>query len=312
MSSRQPLVTVVTPSFNQAHFIEETILSVASQDYEPIEHIVIDGGSTDGTLDILRQHEERLTWVSEPDRGQADAVNKGFRRAQGEVLCWLNADDLLMPGTIRTVSDFFQHQTDAYFVYGDALAINRRGRPFGQRTNVQPCTFESLLHDGDFIVQAAAFWRADLWRTIGELHDEWQYVLDYEYWIRAAQKYTLHYISQALAKERLYGSAKTFRGGIERVSELDAMPRRFGGDGIPKRFRAESAAVYLLRAWDHLYHGRFTESRTDAITALRLNNAPLKLLTFLVVLALRGESGLADLRLIASRLRSFRLPPGGT
>ncbi len=125
----RPLVTIVTPSFNQAGFIEETIQSVIAQDYQPIEHLVIDGGSTDGTLELLRKYQDHLSWVSEPDRGQTDAINKGFRRAHGAILCWLNADDVLMPGAISTVASYFESHPQVSFVYGDVLAIDRAWTP---------------------------------------------------------------------------------------------------------------------------------------------------------------------------------------
>jgi glycosyltransferase involved in cell wall biosynthesis len=299
----QLLVTIVTPSFNQATFIGETIQSVISQDYQPIEHIVIDGGSTDGTLEILKKYQDRLKWTSESDRGQADAINKGFRRAHGAILGWLNADDLLMPGAISTVANYFQTHPQVALVYGDALAIDERGRLFGRRANVSPCNFDSLLRVGDFIVQPAAFWRTELWQRVGELDESLHYVLDYEYWIRAAQHYDLVYISKPLAKERMYGSAKTFRGGIERVSELEAMPRRFGGEGIPLRFRSEAAAIYLVRGWRYLKQRQWEAARADIRKGLNLSNSFSKTLLYLISTLIFGEARIPGLRLIANRIR---------
>lgn len=298
-----PLVSIVTPSFNQAAFIEETIQSVIAQDYQAIEHIVIDGGSTDGTLEILKKYQDRLSWISESDRGQADAINKGFRRAQGAIMSWLNADDLLMPGAISTVVSYFQTHPQVGLVYGDALAINERGRQFGRRANVRPCDFDSLLRVGDFIVQPAAFWRAELWQHVGELSEDWHYVLDYEYWIRAAQHYDLAYIPECLAKERIYSSAKTFRGGVERINELEAMPSRFGGNGIPLRFRSEAAAVYIVQAADALRQRQWDAARTDLRKGLRTSNSFVKTTLYLLSMLFVGEAGIPGLRLIANRLR---------
>lgn len=300
-----PLITVVTPSYNHERFIEATIQSVLTQDYAPIEFIIMDGGSTDGTLDVLRKYEDRLTWYSEPDKGQGDAINRGFRRATGEIWCWLNSDDLFLPGALKTVAQFFQQNPDAHFVYGDAEAITLEGKPAGMRTHIRPSDFDSLLHKGDYIVQPAAFWRADLWRTIGELDLQWQYVLDYEYWIRAARRYQLHYIPKPLAQERIYAAAKTFRGGIERIQELDEMPRRFGGNGVASGFRPEAAAMYIARGWSHLKHGRRAEAQADFSTGLRLNNNLPALGVYLTALALRGEAGIPGMRLQMNRVRGI-------
>ncbi len=301
----RPLVTIVTPSFNQAGFIEATIQSVIAQDYQPIEHLVVDGGSTDGTLALLQNYQDHLSWVSEPDRGQTDAINKGFRRAHGDILCWLNADDLLMPGAISTVVNYFQSHPQTAFVYGDALAADERGRSYGRRANVRPCDFDSLLRIGDFIVQPAAFWRMELWRQVGELDERWHYVLDYEYWIRTAQHYDLVYIPECLATERLYGSAKTFRGGIERARELDAMPRRFGGDGIPVRFRPEVTATYLAQAWDDLKHRRWAAARANVHEARQIGGAFVTTMLYLLSILVFGEKRLSTLRLIANRLHGM-------
>lgn len=302
---KRPLVSIVTPCFNQADFIEEMIQSVTSQDYQPIEHIVIDGGSTDGTLEILKKYQEHLYWISEPDQGQAAAINKGFRRAHGTILCWLNGDDLLMPGAISTIVDYFLAHPDIAFVYGDALGINQNGHPFGRRTHIAPCDFDKLVRIGDFIVQPAAFWRSELWQTVGELDEQWHYVLDYEYWIRASQHYELAYIPVCLAKERMYSSAKTFRGGIERVIELEEMPRRFGAEGVPQLFRPEAASVYLVRAWTNFKQRNWEAARADMRKGLQLNNASFKTTLFVASTILFGESSIAGLRLMSNRLRGL-------
>lgn len=299
------LITIITPSYNLGHFIEQTIQSVLSQNYEPLEYIIMDGGSTDATLDILRKYEDHLTWYTEPDKGQADAINKGFRRAKGEVIGWLNADDILLPGALHTVAEYFESHPEAQFLYGNARAMNGDGVDSGLRTHVQACDFESLLGFGDFIVQPAAFWRAELWKDIGELEPKWRYALDYEYWIRVAQKYELHYIPQELATERIYSGAKTFSGGIERIDELDEMPRRFGRNGIAEGFRAEGASLYLFRAWDHLRHGRLSKFRADFRTARRMNNDSSKMLLYFAALMTGGEAAIPGLRLRMNRFRGI-------
>lgn len=296
-------ISIITPSYNMGHYIEQTIQSILSQNYEPLEYIVMDGGSTDNTLDILRKYEDRLTWYSERDNGQADAINKGFRRATGDVFAWLNADDIQLPGALQTVAAYFESHPESHFVYGNAHAMDGDGTDRGLRTHVQPCSFESLLSFGDYIVQPAAFWRAGLWQDIGELEPKWRYALDYEYWIRAAQKYELHFIPQTLATERIYSGAKTFSGGIERIDELDEMPRRFGRDGIAEGFRAEGASLYLFRAWEELRHGRFSQCRTDFRAALRMNNDTSKMALYLVALAAGGEAAIPGFRLRMNRLR---------
>src|SRR5262245_57011017 len=137
-------ISVVTPSFNQAQFIESTLQSVLNQHYPRLEYIVIDGGSTDGTLAILKKYEADLQWLSEPDHGQAEAINKGFKKASGDIICWLNADDEFMPGALSTVAAYFQTHAEAQFVYGDAETIDDKGRTYGRRGNVKATDFAEL------------------------------------------------------------------------------------------------------------------------------------------------------------------------
>jgi glycosyltransferase involved in cell wall biosynthesis len=304
LNQAPPLVTIVTPSFNQAAFIEETINSVLNQSYDPIEYLVIDGGSTDGSVEILKRYEGRLRWISEPDQGQGDAINKGFRLAKGSLLGWLNADDLLYPNAVSTIVTHFRTNPASAFVYGDALAIDRQGHAYGRRTHVAPCNFDLLLHQGDFIVQPSAFWRAELWQKIGELDLAWRYVLDYDYWLRVAQKYDLAYIPQFLSKERLYASAKTFSGGLERINELEHLAQRYGGKGIPSRFRAEAAAVYLHNAWTALKQRHWGDTRNSVRRAIILNNATVKLLLYVLAMIFWGNQGIPRLRLWMNLVRS--------
>ncbi len=306
MPVNQPLVSIITPSYNQAQYIEETILSVRNQDYPFIEHLVIDGGSTDGTLDILRQHEDRLTWISERDHGQADAINKGFRLAKGIIFAWLNSDDAYVPGTIRTIVEHFQSHSEDSFIYGDALAIDEKGRNYGIRTHVKQAGLHELVNEVDFIVQPASFWRAEVWRECGELDESLHYNLDYEYWMRAANRYPPRYIPVLLARERLYAQAKSFRGAVERMEEMEAVARRHGGDGLPRNYRAEAAANYVLRAWQSLLKGNGGSARADLQKARALRPPFSKFMKFLGVMLFFGPASVSRFWLWLNKIRSWR------
>lgn len=305
MSSEAPLVSIITPCFNSARFLEQTIESVLTQDYEPIEYIVIDGGSTDGSLDILKKYGARLQWVSERDSGQSEAINKGFRRARGAIRSWVNADDLLTPGAVRTVAGYFQAHPDVHFLYGDVEAIDEKGRSYGLRRSVQPCSFETLVNEDDSIVQPGAFWRAELWAAIGELDEKLHFMMDYDYWIRASRQFKLARVPFTLARERLYGTAKTFKGGLERYGELESMPKAYGGAGVPQRFKPEVAAGYLGYAWGQARQGHWDEARASFAKAQRIKPPLLRFWIYLVSMMLFGEPGIAWLRLTASRLNSL-------
>jgi len=156
------LVSIVTPSFNQADFLEETIRSVLSQDYPHIEYIVIDGGSTDGSIEIIHRYQERLTaWVSEPDRGQTESINKGFALAHGDILAWLNSDDTYEPWAVTEAVAFFQAHPEVGLVYGDANFINEKGQVIGRFPAAQT-SYKKLRRGYVHIPQQAAFFRSRL------------------------------------------------------------------------------------------------------------------------------------------------------
>jgi glycosyltransferase involved in cell wall biosynthesis len=225
--SYQPCVSIITPSYNQAQFVEETILSVLNQDYPDIEYIIVDGGSTDGTLDILRRYQDRITWLSEPDRGQADGINKGFRMAQGEVLAYLNSDDLYLPGAVRTVVEYFAAYPQIGLAYGDCRVIGPDGKPLGLISAPEP-NVKRLIHLAEFIPQPAAFWRRSVIERVGLLDEDLQYALDYDFFIRAARAFPIARISQPLAAFRLHGVSKTVSGEDPHWQECLAVSRRYG------------------------------------------------------------------------------------
>ena len=203
-----PLVSIVTPSYNQARFIEETILSVQGQTYPSVEHIVVDGGSTDGTLEILTRHADAVTWISEPDRGQSDAINKGLGMARGEILAYLNSDDTYLPTALETaVATFAQHPA-IVVVYGDSNIIDEDGRRLKPRA-ARPFDFADLLM-GNYIPQTSTFFRREVLQTVGLFDVRLHYGMDYEYWLRVGARYPegIRYVPVALANCRRHPATK--------------------------------------------------------------------------------------------------------
>ena len=237
-----PLVSIVTPSFNQARYIEATIQSVLTQDYPRIEYIVIDGGSTDGTLDILKKHADRISfWVSEPDKGQTDAINKGFARARGDILAWINSDDTYEPGAVAAAVGYLQEHPEVGMVYGDCNFINESGRRIGRFNAAQ--TDQRLLRRGYVhIPQQASFFRADLWRQVGPLDPSFFFAMDYDLWTRLAARSQLNYVPQTWANFRLHTSGKTIVADDRCWPEMIRVHYRDGGS-----FFSAIVAKYYIR-----------------------------------------------------------------
>jgi glycosyltransferase involved in cell wall biosynthesis len=232
-----PLVSIVTPSYNQASFLETTIQSVLSQDYPDLEYMVVDGGSTDGSVEIIRNYADKLAWwVSEKDHGQAEAINKGMGRARGEIVAWLNSDDLYLPGAVSAAVQCLAERPECSLVFGDILAINE----LGETINVQHFGnwgLEELMRF-QIIGQPAVFMRRTAFQQAGGVDERFHCLLDHHLWLRLAQAAPVMYSGQLWAAARFHSGAKNIY-----------QPARFGQE------------AYQVAAWMQSEPGLQTEYR---------------------------------------------------
>jgi len=201
------LVSIITPSYNQAAFLECTIQSVLRQDYPDIEYIIVDGGSTDGSVEIIHKYADRLAWwVSERDRGQAEAINKGMQRASGEIVAWLNSDDMYLPGAVAGAMAVFAQNPALGLVFGDALTIDGEGRLLNTLT-FGNWGLEDLLRFR-ILCQPAVFMRRELFMQAGMMNEDYHFMLDHHLWLRIARLAPMQYVRQLWAAARHHAGAK--------------------------------------------------------------------------------------------------------
>jgi glycosyltransferase involved in cell wall biosynthesis len=245
MNEKLPLVTIVTPSYNQGHFIQETIESVLSQDYPNVEYIVMDGASKDDTAEVCSRYLDRLTFISEKDRGQSHAINKGFQLARGEIVAWLNSDDIFLPGAIAAAVEAFRRRPEAGVVYGEGYQIDREGKIISRFASTQRFDLWRFLNVSDFILQQTAFFRRDVFDRVGWIDESLNYGMDWEILMRIGLEYPMEYIEEYMGAIREYPEAKTSAGGHRRAMELWKIMRRHGGLFVPP-----GALIYSLPVYD--------------------------------------------------------------
>jgi len=201
------LVSIITPSFNQARYLEQTIQSVLGQDHPRIEYIIVDGASTDGSVEIIKKYADKLAWwMSEKDSGQADAINKGLAHATGEIVAWLNSDDYYLPGAVSSAMRIFQENPEATLVYGDMLAVDEDGKLFNTLRYKQLSLQDLLCFQ--IIGQPAIFFRRSVVEKAGMLDPAFHFLLDHHLWIRIAQHGKILHVPQAWAAARYHAEAK--------------------------------------------------------------------------------------------------------
>lgn len=260
-----PLVSIVTPSYNQAPYLEQTIQSVLGQDYPHIEYLVIDGGSTDGSVEVIKKYESRLAyWVSEKDRGQAEAINKGFARAKGEILAWLNSDDYYMLNTISIVVRCFEQNPDVVMVYGDMLAVDGDG----QTTNIlkyQQLSLDDLLCF-QIIGQPSVFFRRSAFEKAGPLEPTFHFMLDHHLWVRLAQQGRILHVPQIWSAARYHAEAKNRARAAEFGREAFRILE--WARSQPGLVEAISSVNRRARASAHRYNARYLLDGGQTLSAL--------------------------------------------
>ena len=211
MGTAAPLISIITPSFNQGHFLDATIRSVVEQDYPNLEHLIFDGGSTDSTIDVLRKY-PHLKWVSEKDHGQTHAVNKGLQKASGEIIGWVNSDDTFLPGAFHAVVEKFQSDKNCFVVFGNYHAIDEHDKIL-YSTEGFCGSYEAMIRWWDYtynIHQPTVFVRPEIVKEIGLLDESFHFTMDHDWWLRIAQHYSFHHIPNYIATYRMHRDAKTF------------------------------------------------------------------------------------------------------
>lgn len=236
-----PKISVITPSYNQGVFIERTIQSIINQKYPNLEYIIVDGGSKDGTLSVIKRYENKISkWISEPDRGQTDAINKGLKLATGEIVCWINSDDILLPDSLHHVGMFFMNHPHISYYNGVSIEIDDNDNILKTKNLLfTPFFFKRGCFN---CAQQGMFWKRDIIDKIGYLNVDFQACMDVEYQARICEAgYDMFFENHPLGAIRIYATTKTASGGVIWKNDELRMKRLYGG-----RYISNKCSLYFI------------------------------------------------------------------
>jgi glycosyltransferase involved in cell wall biosynthesis len=270
-------VAIVTPSYNTGRYIGPCVKSVLDQDYPNVDYLVMDGGSTDNTVDVLKSFGPRLRWVSQKDKGQSDAIVRGFQQTTGDILGWLNSDDTFAPGALRAVAQFFTDHPDIDVLYGDADYTDTQDNFIARCVHIEPYSKHRLFHYSDFLVQPATFFRRSIYDKVGGVDVSIHWAMDYDLWLRmAAAGAKFAYLPRKLAHFRWLHDNKTATGSHKRLDEIEHILARQRCPA-PAYIELERANMYGKEGLDFLRRGNvagFTASAARVVgTLLRTPHA---------------------------------------
>ena len=294
--AKLPLISIITPSYNQASYLDETIRSVLGQNYPDLEYIVVDGGSTDGSVDIIKKYADRIDWwVSEPDKGQAHAINKGLRRARGDYVAWLNSDDLYLPNAVKHAAEALKQNPDVTMVYGDGILID-------STRQILDWHYYSSLNALDLLcwkvlLQPTVFMRRSVLEQIGYLDLDYDLVLDHDLWIRFALQGPILHIPEFWAAERTHPDAKTIASAAGFVDEAERLVSVYKNNPEFKQTytlntRRIAASLYTFSARRLIDSRQYGKALRNFWHALRIKPGVVLKAWYKVIQAIMGAAGL--------------------
>jgi len=295
-TQERPLVSIITCVYNGVDTLHRTLESVRSQDYPHLEYIVVDGGSTDGSLDMIRANEDILTWTSERDRGLSDGLNKGLARATGQYLTWLNADDFLRPGAISRCLQVHAEHPGTALVYGHIDRVNRDGSFMARDHPVYDGTRADLLRGDNFVGQPDSLFTREAWQRCGPFRIDLSYCMDWDLWLKMTTHYPIRFSDQVFACQAIYAETLSASGGLKRFEEIRDMIEGHGGG---------AAHTYFKIGHLHYQQRNMREARRNLWIALRRSpRADIRRYTLTLLLKSYLGGGLLDsARALRDRVR---------